>query len=446
MKKLLCAVALGLMSAAGAYAQVANVKAAEKIAGAGEKADFAEARRLIKEALANDETKNDPYTWYVAGLIEREHFTAEQKKTLLNKEADQAPMFTALVAVVPAWMQLYQLESQPDDKGKVSLKYVKKAKEALHTDYQQLINAGSYYFEKKDYAHAADAFGKFLEVKRSPLFAEDKDVAAIDSNAMNIAYYAIASAYTAGEHPTTVELYKKHGDIATNKKELLQMVAASYLNAKDSLGAIPVLIEGDKLAPEIPFFVANIVTIYQNQNKGEEAMKYLESKLATNPKDAMALLMMGNYYERTDLKKALGWYYKSALANPTDGNANLYLGQALYNAAAKMYENPNITQAEAKVADDLLKAAIPALEIAYKTMPDNVKGLLGSVYYQQKQEDKKAAIDNGTLEVGEPKLGDLTALIESIDFSKPAAEAKAAEAPAQPVKKAAPAKKAAKRK
>ena len=224
------------------------------------------------------------------------------------------------------------------------------------------------------------------------------------------------------------------------------MIAASYLNAKDSLGAIPVLIEGDKLAPEIPFFVANIVTIYQNQNKGEEAMKYLESKLATNPKDAMALLMMGNYYERTDLKKALGWYYKSALANPADGNANLYLGQALYNAAAKMYENPNITQAEAKVADDLLKAAIPALEIAYKTMPDNVKGLLGSVYYQQKQEDKKAAIDNGTLEVGEPKLGDLTALIESIDFSKPAAEAKAAEAPAQPVKKAAPAKKVAKRK
>ena len=60
MKKLLCAVALGLMSAAGAYAQVANVKAAEKIAGAGDKADFAEARRLIKEALANDETKNDP--------------------------------------------------------------------------------------------------------------------------------------------------------------------------------------------------------------------------------------------------------------------------------------------------------------------------------------------------------------------------------------------------
>lgn len=441
MKKLLCAVALGLMSAAGTYAQVANVKSAEKIAAAGDKADFTEARRLITEALASDETKNDPYTWYVAGLIEREAFNAEQKKTLLNKEADQTPMFTALAAVVPAWMQLYTIESQPNEKGKVVLKYSKKAKEALHTDYQQLINAGSYYFEKKDYAKAADVFGKFLTVKRSGLFADDKDVAAIDSNAMNIAYYAIASAYTAGEHPVAIDLYKKFGDIAANKKELLQMVAASYLTAKDSLGAIPVLVEGDKLAPEIPFFVANIVTIYQNQGKGEDAIKYLESKLASNPTDAMALLMMGNYYERTDLKKALGWYYKSAQANPTDGNANLYLGQALYNAAAKLYENPNITQTEARLAEDLLKASIPALELAYKATPDNVKGLLGSVYYQQKLEDKKTALDNGTLEVGTPQLGDLSALIESIDFSKPAPAAQP-EAVAQPVKKAAPVKKA----
>ena len=79
MKKLLCAVALGLMTTAGAFAQIANVKAAEKIAGSGDKADFNEARRLIKEALANDETKNDPYTWYVAGLIDRENFNVEQK-------------------------------------------------------------------------------------------------------------------------------------------------------------------------------------------------------------------------------------------------------------------------------------------------------------------------------------------------------------------------------
>ena len=431
MKKLLCAVALGLMTTAGAFAQIANVKAAEKIAGSGDKADFNEARRLIKEALANDETKNDPYTWYVAGLIDRENFNVEQKKNLLDASADKTPMYVALANVIPTWLQVYTLETA-DGKGK--LKYSKKVKEALLVDYQQLLNAGSYYFDQKKYAEAADVFDKFLEVKRSPLFADEKAVSEIDSQAMNIAYYAIASAYTANEYAKAIEMNKKFGDIALNKKELLQMVAASYLANKDSVGVFPILVEGDKIAPEIPFFLANIVTIYQNQGKEDEAIKYLESKLAANPSDAMALLMTGTLHERTDLKKALEWYYKAAKANPEDFNANLYLGQALYNSAAKLYENSNITAEQSAVADKLLKAAIPALEIAYKSNPDNVKGLLGSIYYQQKMDDKKTAIDNGTLEVGTPALGDLTDLIASIDFTvAPKVEASA---PAQPVKKA----------
>lgn len=431
MKKLLCAVALGLMTTAGAFAQIANVKAAEKIAGSGDKADFDEARRLIKEALANDETKNDPYTWYVAGLIDRENFNVEQKKSLLDASADKTPMYVALANVIPTWLQVHTLETA-DGKGK--LKYSKKVKEALLVDYQQLLNAGSYYFDQKKYAEAADVFDKFLDVKRSALFADEKAVSEIDSQAMNIAYYAIASAYTANEYGKAIEMNKKFGDIALNKKELLQMVAASYLANKDSVGVFPILIEGDKIAPEIPFFLANIVTIYQNQGKEDEAIKYLESKLAANPSDAMALLMTGTLHERTDLKKALEWYYKAAKANPEDFNANLYLGQALYNSAAKLYENSNITAEQSAVADKLLKAAIPALEIAYKSNPDNVKGLLGSIYYQQKMDDKKTAIDNGTLEVGTPSIGDLTALISSIDFTvAPKVEASA---PAQPVKKA----------
>ena len=431
MKKLLCAVALGLMTTAGAFAQIANVKAAEKIAGSGDKADFNEARPVIKEALANDETKNDPYTWYVAGLIDRENFNVEQKKSILDASADKTPMYVALANVIPTWLQVYTLETA-DGKGK--LKYSKKVKEALLVDYQQLLNAGSYYFDQKKYAEAADVFDKFLDVKRSPLFADEKAVSEIDSQAMNIAYYAIASAYTANEYAKAIEMNKKFGDIALSKKELLQMVAASYLANKDSVGVFPILVEGDKIAPEIPFFLANIVTIYQNQGKEDEAIKYLESKLAANPSDAMALLMTGTLHERTDLKKALEWYYKAAKANPEDFNANLYLGQALYNSAAKLYENSNITAEQSAVADKLLKAAIPALEIAYKSNPDNVKGLLGSIYYQQKMDDKKTAIDNGTLEVGTPALGDLTDLIASIDFTvAPKVEASA---PAQPVKKA----------
>ena len=51
-------------------------------------------------------------------------------------------MYTALTASVPSWLKVYELESQPNDKGKVNLKYTKKLQEVLHNDYLQLFNGG----------------------------------------------------------------------------------------------------------------------------------------------------------------------------------------------------------------------------------------------------------------------------------------------------------------
>ena len=94
-------------------------------------------------------------------------------------------MYTALTASVPSWLKVYELESQPNDKGKVNLKYTKKLQEVLHNDYLQLFNGGAWFLQGNKYAEGVDALEKFLDVKKAPLFAEDKDVSAIDSNAMN---------------------------------------------------------------------------------------------------------------------------------------------------------------------------------------------------------------------------------------------------------------------
>ena len=76
-------------------------------------------------------------------------------------------MYVSLANVVPAWLQVYTLENQSAD-GKAKLKFSKKVKEALMVDYQQLLNAGSFYFDQKKYAEAADVFDKFLDIKAFP--------------------------------------------------------------------------------------------------------------------------------------------------------------------------------------------------------------------------------------------------------------------------------------
>lgn len=440
MKKLICALATGLLVSTGAFAQIANVKSAEKIANS-EKPDFAEARRLIGEALQNEESKNDPYTWYVAGLIESKAHTAEFARLAVDQNGDRTQLYTTLEAAVPAWLKLYAIESQPNEKGKVNLKYTKKAKESLHNDYIQLFYGGVWFLQNQKYDEAIEALDKFLTVKKSELFADDKDVAAIDSNAMNSAYYAIGSASQQKQYDKVIDLYNRFGSFAVEPQNVAQWVIAAHFAKGDSLGAVPVLTSSVKAYPEDPYFLANLVTILKNNGRADEAIKLLDERISSNAKDATALLVKGSIIEEADLKEALGWYLKAAKADPANMNAFIYLGGGLYNAAAKIYENAELTQAQAQIAENLLKSAIPVLEIAYKSRPDNVKGMLGSIYYQQKMNDKHDALKAGTLEVGSPALPEgLEALIASIDLTKKAAPAVQKEEPASTPTKKAPAK------
>ena len=443
MKKLVCALAVGLMTSAGAFAQVANVKSAEKIANS-DKPDFAEARRLITEALANDETKNDPYTWYVAGLIENKAYTEGFKKAAIDQNADRTEMYTALTASVPSWLKVYEIESQPNEKGKVNLKYTKKLREVLHNDYLQLFNGGAWFLQSNKYAEGVNALEKFLDVKKAPLFADDKDVAAIDSNAMNAAYYAIGAASSLKDYDRVISLFNRFGSFALNTKDVHQWAVSAYFAKKDSVGAIPVLVEAVKASPEEPYFLVNLVTTYQKAGKEAEANKLLDDRIAANAQDATALLVKGSIIEDKNLKEALQWYYKAAKADAKNVNAFIYLGAGLYNAAAKIYENTNVTQAMAKTADDLLHASIPVLEIAYKTRPDNIKGMLGSIYYQLKMTDKRDALDAGTLNVDGATLPEITDLLQNLDLTvtkaAPVVEAQAAQPAQKATTKKAPAK------
>ena len=180
----------------------------------------------------------------------------------------------------------------------------------------------------------------------------------------------------------------------------------------------------------------NLVTAYQKAGKGAEANKVLDDRIAANPNDATALLVKGSLAEEKDLKEALQWYYKAAKADANNANAVVYLGAGLYTAAAKIYENTNVTAAMAKTADDLLRAAVPALEIAYKTRPDNIKAMLSSIYYQLKMNDKHDAIEAGTLNVDGATLPDLTGLLQGLDLTVTKAAPAAVEEPAaQPAQK-----------
>lgn len=114
MKRLLLTVAL-CVAASASFAQKKAVKEAQGIAK-GDKADFTEARSLIKGALENPESKDDAQTWYVAGFIEDQQFSAERTKQILGQQPNEPVMYDALIAILPYFKKAYELDQLPNEK------------------------------------------------------------------------------------------------------------------------------------------------------------------------------------------------------------------------------------------------------------------------------------------------------------------------------------------
>lgn len=380
MKKLVYVAALAMMATTGALAQKANVKAAEKLTDA---ANFGEARRLAKETLAHEETKADPYAWYVAGLVEHEDFRKNLLASALpQNQVDEIAMYTKLSASVPFFFKAYELDQVPNEKGKIKPKYSKKIAAHLKEDYQYLLNGGNVFMSKGKYADAATAFAQFLNIKSHPMFAEDKAVNVIDSTAMQVAHFATVLSFEGKKYDQAIELSKKYSSIVGDKeKDALQQVLCGSLLAKgDTTAAITALVEGAKLFPNTPYYISNAIGIKMSQGKDAEAEALVAKAIENDPKNALYLSIQGDMFaQKEQWEKSIEWYEKALAVSPEGFATNYNLGLSYYNLANKVLGGDRVGKLEEQKANDLFKKAVPRFEAAYKEKPEEVYYIFANV-------------------------------------------------------------------
>ena len=83
--------------------------------------------------------------------------------------------------------------------------------------------------------------------------------------------------------------------------------------------------------------------------------------------------------------------YKQVLKlSPDNYDALFNLGQVYYNQAVSLLANPLATKLDEHKAKDYFRQSLPHLEAAYKRSPDQVRELLGNVYYRLGLEQRYA--------------------------------------------------------
>lgn len=343
MKKVIALTLCG-MTLMTAGAQKATVEQAKKLSGKPEKIE--EARSLIKEALANPETANDPLTYYTAGKIEWDAYDKNQQKLMANPDAaDPIEVADELLNGYSYFLQVFPLEVN-DPKQKYSKELQKKIAQKQNNFWDA---GGVYYNAGKYYPQAYDAFMAFGDMPDLEVLGKEKPVT-VDTIRAIPYFNAGISAWSANELDKAAVAFRKARENHYSNPQAALYEIASWQNIaqqdesreKEAMENMLAAARGgyEQFGLAEHNFLNNIVVCLINMGKEGEAMDFINGVIADNPDEAYLYGMRAYVYDKQNNESASeADYRKAAAMDNVDyetlhraANKLLVIGQNEWNA------------------------------------------------------------------------------------------------------------------
>ncbi len=410
MRKALLMAALVLISA-GCMAQKSNVNKAKSLI-LSEDPDYDQARQLIGAALANEETKDQANTWFVAGLIGYQQDVQANRMALIGQAIDQDKIGQGIMESYDYWIKADQIAMTPtlDKKGRevVDTKTRNNIAKKMFEYYQnqEFVKYGVYLNEQRDFKGAYNVFMRHLTMRDLPMMQDEKLLAQMpkDTIYQQYEYYAALFAIQAKLHPEAIAVLEdmKSGDfeaVAIN-----QFLYQEYMEeVKDTANAVRVLQDAMVRFPQEPWFLQNLINYYIFSKQEGKAIEYLIQAIEREPNVAEYHLIKGNLdANQGNNDVALADYDRALEINPQLAEAYAGKGRVFYNQAGKIIEDATYIQ-DAKAykaalnnASEKLKESLPFFEKALEVAPENREYMviLKGIYYRLHMDDKYEAMQD----------------------------------------------------
>jgi tetratricopeptide (TPR) repeat protein len=381
MKKTLILLSFILLAFA-TYAQKGKVSSALNFKDTGKLDNALEA---IDEAIdaSNPKTKSSitwPRTWEVRGEI----FQAiAQSKDANVKKLAADPLTEALKS--------YKKALELDDKGR----FTKSVKIKLTLLTNDLTNQAVESFNAENYERALLSFEQILELQEIPIIKADNPEG-IDTI---IVFNAGLAAFSAENYEKAIKYYGEAAKYGYNEGRTYQLLSKSHLENKDTANALIALQDGFQKYPSDNGVLVELINIYINSGKTNDAMKYLSLAIEQDPENSTYYFAQGSLYDQVgEQEKSIQSYEKAIKVNPEYYDAHYNLGALFYNNGVKQIEiavkvpsNENARyEEELKKADEWFEKALPLMEKCRELKPDDPYALesLRNLYYRLKMMDK----------------------------------------------------------
>lgn len=270
---------------AAAKALKAEIKAANKTLKAAKTAlnaeggDINQAKALIDQALENKHTATNADTWNTAGLIQKKFYDKENEKMYLKQTYSEDVFFGSLNKMFEYFNKCDELESLPNDKGKVIYKFRETNAETLYGVRPNLVSGGVTYFNKDNNQLAFDLFAQYIESANYPLLGK-YNIAETDSFLTVVAYYASLAAMKMENY----DLALKYIDMALDDKEVGEQAMTykcmAYASKGDSAQWVETLKTAVEKYPSKEYFYSNLISYYNDHDQNDELMSFANEMIA----------------------------------------------------------------------------------------------------------------------------------------------------------------------
>lgn len=343
----------------------------------------------IEESIDANNPKTEssitwPRTWEVRGEIYQAVF---QSKDENYKKLSNDPLTVAF----DSYMKALQL----DDKNRFS----KSVKIKLTLLIGDLTNQAVAAFNEETYEKALKSFEQILAIEQTPVYKAD------DPNAVDtvIIFNAGLAAYNAQKYDKAIEYYKEAAKYKYNGAKTYSLISNSYMQKQDTVNALQVLQDGLKEYGDNGSLLVEVINIYLNANKVDDAMKYLDIAISQDPKNSSYYFAQGTLYDKLQkTDEATASYLKAIEYKEDYFDAYYNLGALYYNKGVKQVDvansipsnQPEKYEEEKNKADVEFQKAIPYMEKAHEINPTDKFTMesLKTLYYRLKMLDKHAEI------------------------------------------------------
>lgn len=408
MKKLMM---MAVMAAAAttAFAQDDLVKQAQKLCDKGE---FEEAIKVITPALTSDATADKAAAWNTLNNIHFGNYSKIQQIKTENEikkvtaPYDTTGMNRSIVAAIEAAIKCDEFDRQPNEKGKVKLRF-RKANQTRYTlGRNGLIQAGLDEYNNKNLDQAQKAWMLYLDCVDDPLFT-DVDMTN-DAYRSEIAYFTGLVSYQKHDYLNAVKYAKiaaQDPKKAADANEILIFSQKeSCKTREDSLAYVATLKELRKQNPDEDKYFNLLMEYYGKSGHQDELKQWTEEELAANPNNKMAWALKGESEMNSGKwDDAVASYKKAIEIDPSFVQVYFNAGVCLNSKAGELNEKladkntGGLTDANAEKVKAILRESQKYMEKARELDPNretvNWAYPLYQIYYSLGDNAKTAEME-----------------------------------------------------